>query len=78
MTGVTSPFHVFTLKGLLSVSPLFSYRKSACLPRCSSVLSLANTSSAARSPERIAHSMYPIHFVEVSVPAEWMRPCGWR
>jgi hypothetical protein len=37
-----------------------------------------STSAAARSPERTAPSMYPFQYVEVSVPAQWIRPTGWR
>lgn len=38
----------------------------------------ALTSSAARIPEERAPSMYPIHSVAVSVPAQWIRPTGSR
>ena len=37
-----------------------------------------STSAAARSPERTAPSMYPFQYVDVSVPAQWIRPTGWR
>jgi hypothetical protein len=38
----------------------------------------ARTSSATRSPERTAPSMYPLNTSLVSVPAQWIRPTGVR
>ena len=37
-----------------------------------------SASAAARSPDRTAPSMYPFQYVDVSVPAQWIRPTGWR
>ena len=42
------------------------------------VVSRASTSSAARSPERMAPSTHPHMTAELSVPAQWMRPHGSR
>ena len=45
-------------------------------PRPSGYLSKPRTSAAARSPDLTAPSMYPVHSVAVSVPAQWMGPTG--
>ena len=37
-----------------------------------------STSAAARSPERTAPSIEPAQKLDVSVPAQWIRPIGWR
>src|SRR6185437_1355041 len=50
----------------------------AVLPAAGQASSVASTSSAARSPERMAPSTHPHMTAEVSVPAQWMRPHGAR
>lgn len=38
----------------------------------------SSISPTARSPERMAPSMWPYHRVAVSAPAQWIRPTGSR